>query len=279
MSIPPEQTAPYGDEIDLRALFLQLWRQRWLVVAITLAAMLAAALASLALPGVYRVESLVELEKMDTGSLQQSEGREILESRALLTAALKELAITTDPRDFEAKAEVIKDTRYLKFSLEGPDPAQVTRVTGKMVDLFVAQRNKLYQERRATVEKNLQEVGRELEQAGSEKGRINELIANLEEAPLSEIERKLYALQLAQLQGFQAQEKMGLKGQFLSLQDRLAGMNPAQVVDATSEAKKVRPRLLLNTAVAMVLGLMAGVFLALGRNWLAGLPPVASSQK
>ncbi|KYH32764.1 Wzz/FepE/Etk N-terminal domain-containing protein [Neomoorella mulderi] len=271
MNVPPSGSAlPYEDEVDLREILLVLWRQRWMIILITLAAVLASVLASVVLPPVYRVEALVELERVDTKAPQQNEGKAILESQALLTTALEQLAIPADPRSFKARGEVIKDTEYLRFSLEGQDPPQVAAVAGKMVALFIEQRNKVYEERRAPLEKELHKISRELEQSSTDREKINELIAGLEKAPLSQVEQKLYALQLAQLQGIQAQEKVGLTGQYLSLQDKLAAMHPAKIVDDLSEPEKVRPRLLLNAAVALVLGLMAGIFLALGRNWLAG---------
>ncbi|GEA14856.1 MAG: hypothetical protein PWR22_2162 [Moorella sp. (in: firmicutes)] len=271
MDVPLSEPArQYEDEIDLREILLVLWRQRWMITFITLAAVLASIIASLVLPPVYRVEALIELERIDAKALQQNEGKAILESQALLTTALEQLAVPADPKSFKTRGEAIKDTNYLKFFLEGRDPSQVAAVAAKMVALFIEERNKVYEERRASLEENLQKISQDLEQSNAEKEKINALIAGLEKAPLSEVEQKLYTLQLVQLQGIQAQEKVGLIGQYLSLQDRLAAMHPARIIDDISEPEKVRPRLLLNAAVALVLGIMTGIFLALGRNWLAG---------
>jgi len=60
-----------------------------------------------------------------------------------------------------------------------------------------------------------------------------------------------------------------LIAQYLSLQEKLAALHPARVVDSISEPLKVKPRLALNTAVSLVLGLMVGIFAALVRNWWA----------
>lgn len=260
----------YEDEVDLREILLILWHQRVMIIFITLVAVLAAILASVVLPPVYRVEALVELERVDAKDSQQSEGKAILESQDLLKAALEQLAISADPRSFKASGEVIKDTEYLRFSLEGRDARQVTSVAAKMLALFIEQRNKFYEEHRMPLEKDLQKISSDLEQASSDREKMNELIAGLEKAPLNEVEQKLYALQLAQVQGIQAQEKVGLTGQYLALQDKLASMHPAKIVNNLSEPEKVRPRLVLNAAVALVLGLMTGIFFALGRNWLVG---------
>ncbi|BCV20718.1 Wzz/FepE/Etk N-terminal domain-containing protein [Moorella sp. Hama-1] len=276
MNVPPTETAPlYDDEIDLRELLLVLWHQRVLIAVVTLIAVVAAALASLALPKVYRVEALIQMERLDNKQSVQSEGKEILESRALLTAALNQLAVQADPLTFKATGQPVKDTDYLQFSLEGRDPAQLTKVADKMVALFLDQRNKIYKERRAPLDENLHKITADLQQSGADKGKIDELITSLQKAPLSEVEQKLYALQLAQMQDLQAQEKVGLMQQYIALQDKLAAMQPAKIVDGFSEPVKVKPRLALNVAVAFILGLMVGVFLAFSRNWLAGFPPNA----
>ncbi|AOQ23345.1 hypothetical protein MTAT_25470 [Moorella thermoacetica] len=279
MNIPlAANTQQYEDEIDLREMLLVLWRQRLLIAFVTLAAVLAAVVASLALPKIYRVEALVEMERLDQKSPQQNEGKEILESRALLAKALQQLAIPADPLTFKATGEVVKDTDYLKFSLEGRDPGQVAALAGKMLTLFVDQRNQLYKERRAPLEEKLQKITQDLEQSETETGKINQLVSNLEKAPLGDLEKRLYELQLSQLRGLQAQEKVGLMEQYLSLQDKLAAIQPARVVDGVSDPVKVRPRLLLNVAVAFILGLMVGIFLAFGRNMMAGASPGAGDK-
>lgn len=279
MNIPlAANTQQYEDEIDLREMLLVLWRQRLLIAFVTLAAVLAAVVASLALPKIYRVEALVEMERLDQKSPQQNEGKEILESRALLAKALQQLAIPADPLTFKATGEVVKDTDYLKFSLEGRDPGQVAALAGKMLTLFVDQRNQLYKERRAPLEEKLQKITQDLEQSEAETGKINQLVSNLEKAPLGDLEKRLYELQLSQLRGLQAQEKVGLMEQYLSLQDKLAAIQPARVVDGVSDPVKVRPRLLLNVAVAFILGLMVGIFLAFGRNMMAGASPGAGDK-
>ncbi|MGI9862082.1 Wzz/FepE/Etk N-terminal domain-containing protein [Moorella naiadis] len=278
MNVPPAETAPlYDDEIDLRELLLVLWRQRVLIAVVTLIAAVAAVLASLALPRVYRVEALIQMERLDNKQSVQSEGKEILESRALLTAALNQLAVQADPLTFKATGQPVKDTDYLQFSLEGRDPAQLTKVADKIVALFIDKRNQIYKERRATLEEDLHRITTDLQQSETDKGKFDDLIASLQKAPLSAIEQKIYALQLAQMQDFQAQEKVGLMQQYLTLQDKLAAMQPAKIVDGFSEPMQVRPRLALNVAVALILGLMVGVFLAFGRNWLAGFPPAGRS--
>jgi len=79
-----------------------LWNHRCLIIAITLVAVLASILASLFLPPSYRVEALVELDKTDTQSLKPNEGKELLESRVLLTQALEQLSLDVDPLTFKS---------------------------------------------------------------------------------------------------------------------------------------------------------------------------------
>ncbi|MCG0279049.1 MAG: Wzz/FepE/Etk N-terminal domain-containing protein [Thermanaeromonas sp.] len=255
------------EEIDLKELLYTLWNHRRSIIAITLLAVLVSIAISFILPPAYRVEALIELDKTDAQSLKPNEGKEILESRVLLTRALEQLSLDLDPLSFKQRADIIKDTGYIKFSLEGRDPGQVKLVAEKVVNLFLEERNKVYRERRAPLEENLRKLESDLEQYQATRGKIAQIISTLENSSLSDVEKKLYALQLAQLSSAQAQEKVGLIAQYLSLQEKLAALHPARVVDSVSEPLKVKPRLALNTAVSLVLGLMVGIFAALVRNW------------
>lgn len=268
MDVPPiERTYHSEEEIDLRELLYTLWNHRRLIMAITLVAVLASILISLILPPAYRVEALVELDKTDAQALKPNEGKEILESRVLLTQALEQLSLDVDPLSFKARGEIVKDTGYIKFSLEGRDPGQVKLVAEKMLALFLEQRDKVYRERRAPLEENLRKLQSDLEESQATREKLEQIISTLEKSSLSDIEKKLYALQLAQLNSAQAQEKVGLIAQYISLQEKLAALHPARLVDSVSEPVKVKPRMALNTAVALVLGLMAGILAALVRNW------------
>ncbi|MGI9952143.1 Wzz/FepE/Etk N-terminal domain-containing protein [Moorellaceae bacterium AZ2] len=260
------------EEVDLRDLVLALWRQRRLIILVTLLALLASVLFSLFTPAVYRVEALVELDGTDPQSLKPNEGKEVLESRALLAQALDQLSLKADPSSFKPRGEIVKDTNYIKFSLEGRDPEETVAVAEKMLALFVEKRNQVYNERRAPLEENLEQISRDLEQGRRDREKVQAIIAGLEKESLGDIERQLYALQLSLLQGMQAQERVELMGQYLSLQDKLSSLHPARVIDGVSRPEKVRPRLVLNVALSVVLGLMAGTFLALGRTWWSQTP-------
>ncbi|HBT47961.1 MAG TPA: hypothetical protein DEA73_08850 [Peptococcaceae bacterium] len=255
------------EEIDLRELVLALWNQRRLIILVTLMALLAAVVFSLLSPPVYRVETLVELDNTDPESFKPNEAKEVLESRALLAKALEQLSLEVDPSIFEAEGEIVKDTNYIKFSLEGRDPEETTAVADKMLALFLEERNRVYREKLAPLKENLEQISQDLERGSIDRDRIQSIIASLEKEPLGDIERQLYALQLSLLQSMQAQERVGLMVQYLSLQDKLSSLHPARVIDGVSPPEKVRPRLFLNVAVAAVLGLMLGTFVALGRTW------------
>ncbi|MGB9860625.1 MAG: Wzz/FepE/Etk N-terminal domain-containing protein, partial [Moorellaceae bacterium] len=185
MDVPPiERTYRSEEEIDLRELLYTLWNHRRLIIAVTLVAVLASILLSLVLPPSYRVEALVELDKTDPQSLKPNEGKEILESRVLLTQALEQLSLEVDPLTFKAGGEIIKDSSYLKFSLEGRDPEQVKLVAEKMLDLFIQQRDKVYRERREPLEENLRKLQRDLEESQATREKMEQIISELEKSSL-----------------------------------------------------------------------------------------------
>ena len=54
-----QQQAVYEDEIDLRELFMVLWRGRWVIVVITFMAAVISVFIALSLPNIYRAEALL----------------------------------------------------------------------------------------------------------------------------------------------------------------------------------------------------------------------------
>ena len=54
-----QQQAVYEDEIDLRELFMVLWRGKWVIVVITFMAAVTSVFVALSLPNVYRAEALL----------------------------------------------------------------------------------------------------------------------------------------------------------------------------------------------------------------------------
>jgi len=226
------------EELDLREIFAAIGSKWRLVLAVTLICFLGAVLGSLIMPKVYKVEALVDLGNIENRPLKAAEAKEILESPSLLSRALKEMGLPDDPRALKAyriQAQPVEDSNYIKFSLEASGKKEIQPLGEKIISLFIEERNKDYQKQKLFLEENLKHIEESL--ARTEVG----------------TER--------------LQEKLGLLNLYLTYQDKLMALKPAEVVSGIREPLKVRPRLALNASLGLILGAMVGVFLALASHW------------
>jgi len=56
---PPQSQTVADDEIDLRELFLALWKGKWIIIAITFVFALGSVLYTLSLPNIYKADALL----------------------------------------------------------------------------------------------------------------------------------------------------------------------------------------------------------------------------
>ena len=258
------------EEVDLREILAAIGSKWRLVLAVTLLCFLGAVLGSLIMPKVYKAEALVDLGNIENHPLKAAEAKEILESPSLLARALKEMGLPDDSRALKAyriQAQPVKDSNYIKFSLETSKKKEIQPLGEKVISLFVEERNRDYQEQKLFLEENLKHIEENLARTEVGTERLSEAISSLERAPLGELDKKILTLQVLQIQGAQAQEKLGLLNLRLTYRNKLMALKPAKVVSGIGEPLKLRPRLALNAALGLILGAMVGVFLALASHW------------
>ena len=117
----------YGEEIDLREIFLVLWKRKWLIAGITFVFLLAAILYSLNHPKIYRVfmviePSIVEISPMGNylylDSPDNIKGK--IESNVYTLRILNALDVNPSDLDFELKVKAPRSANILVVSSEFP---------------------------------------------------------------------------------------------------------------------------------------------------------------
>jgi uncharacterized protein involved in exopolysaccharide biosynthesis len=115
----------YEDEIDLREIFLTLWRRKWLIAGITFAVVLVTALYSIIHPKIYEVFMVVEPGIIDVtmdgkydylDTADNIKGK--IESNSYFPRILKALHLTPDDMDFVFKANIPRNANVLVVSSE-----------------------------------------------------------------------------------------------------------------------------------------------------------------
>jgi len=225
------------DEIDLIDYVKVIWKRRILILAVFLLAVIISAIFSFVSPRVYEVEALLEIGGFAKEPIESPTALATGIEAGRYRFAIRE-ALNIDQRDYpEIKAENPKDTNLLIIKTEETDINLAKRILEKHIELILEEHEQKAEEEFLILEARIEE---------------NQSSLDLLKA------HKVYADQgIASLQNTVS-----------SLKERLSLFKATEVIKQPLASDiPISPRPLLNVAIAGILGLFAGVFLAFGREW------------
>jgi capsular polysaccharide biosynthesis protein len=275
-------------EVDLRDYFRVIWRKKWIILGITLTAILAAALASFTKPSQYQAQAVYQLQSAPTvkGVTLSSPSSEVavamLSSKELLRQAGKGLVDEARLLSSSLKVTVQKGD-LIQVELRGALPPTALReVLGRLIELFSSeikgQLEKEIQgellrlerglERLAALQAQLaQQIQELLERGENASLKVGELDATLEGFALRQELANLYG-RLAPLQ--REMDSLNLSKEELS-EIAGAGWEPLITISPPyASPAPIGPNRSMNLAVAGVLGLFVGVLLAFFIHYMEG---------
>lgn len=284
-----ESTLNTGDT-DLRKYFWLLWQWAWLIGLATLLAAGAAFIVSELQTPVYQASTTILVnEAPSTQSSNYSAiyltsqqltktYAEMLTKKPLLDKVRQNLGLSENV-EFDVKVNFIRDTQLVQLLVEHTDPFLAANVANEMVKVFSDDIRNLQQSKYAASKENLKAQLDYLDQQIVENQNALDAIIqnNLKQlqssgenveiqptAALLERARMLSAAEIDRLETRISQYRQ-LYASILSSyeQIRLAEAQTTtsfiQVEPATPPEKPIRPRTLLNTALAAVVGLMLAI--------------------
>lgn len=258
------------DEVDLRELILVLWKRRWLIASIFLAAVIIAAVISFAMPPTYEVSTIISLGVFpDPAYTTQASAREILLSDELLLTVINSLKLDVPREKFRSlketiKVEPIKDTNFLKISVKTRNRAEGKAIVENMVELFKERSEPSYQQHRQLLANQLASVQTRLSAIEKDISQTREVLKAIESTTgISSVEKDLRRSRTLEYLQSEESQRIGLLDRYLGLQKEINGLKDVQVIRGAREpVYPVKPNKKLNVAVAGILGLMVGVFAA-----------------
>lgn len=271
------------DEVDLRDVFRALARRRWTIVGVTLAAVLVSAvLSAWVLPPAYEASAILQpgSETRNTGNPSDPFSdavslAELLQSDGFVDRAEAGLGVDREHSALSVRATVVRNTQLVHLRVRARDPETARRAAELLATLAEEDSRAAAEIRRRALEDQLAEVARMAADAARTVARARAVaeseLASGRASPEALLV-KSYALNALAT----AQSAYGaLLEARRSLTLQLAEVQPVRVVVGPQLPRSpVAPRTGLNVIVALVTGLMAGVLLALLREWL-GRPPQA----
>lgn len=269
----------YDDEIELRDLIRPLWRRRWLILAVFVLSVLVAGVWSFMTAPVYQVYMLMSLGKYDS-PIYTSPGpaREVIISDDFIREVVEKLELEIPDEEFREfkrsiKVEPVSDANMLKISIETKDRAQGKAVLQQIFNSFYGKSLPVFERQQQLLKKQLNTVQTALDQVENNIRSTAETLQQIESGSAGNLDRDFRRSQLLEsAQGFE-QQRLALLDRTLGLQKDLNAMETAQVIRSPREpVYPIKPNKKLNVALAGVLGLMVGVFLAFGLEYVRNNP-------
>ena len=268
-SLPPD-VRPLSE--DLRFYFNLLWHWAWLIALAGVLAGIITFFVSRSLTPVYEAETTVLVDQGASSSTSEYQSilmserltqtyADLLTQNPVLEEVLEELELDLDLEDFRETITVqpVRDTQLIEIKVENQSAGSAMRIANTLVEVFIAQntarQSARYAASKANLEAQLERVDQNIEDTSQA---IEELGDGLE----NEAQRGQLELTLSQYRATYA----SLLGSYEEIRQAEAESvsNLVQVEPAGVPLEPVRPRTLVNTALAGVVGGM----LALGAVFL-----------
>ena len=262
-----DQPSNYTEEfIDLRQYSRIIWRWMWLLVLCAVLAGGAAFLVSRSMTPVYAASTTLlineapDAQTSDYTALLMSERlartyAQMLAQRPVLSAVIEDLELEMDVEDLQGAVEIqpVRDTQLIELTVENENPYTAVTITNAIVAEFQKQNSVLqisrYAESKKSFEAQLERLDAQIKE--SEAG-ISALDPIEEEAQIERLRADLTKYQASYSELLQSYEEL-----------RVAEANSVstvvQVEPAVPDLDPVRPRTLMNTALAIVVGGMLGL--------------------
>ena len=274
----------YEDEIDLREIFAVLWRWKWTIIGVTLASMiLAFVISKFFMDPVYEAHTVVAPAAMSSvngssltyvvnaeNSLQWQMGEDmnaalklpqvsgqnfnaLLTSNHVIFRSLQVLSLDQNINAIRERVKVNHDaaTATTEIVVSGTDPQENSELANTLVNQTISYVKELNQQNMATM---LNTLGSQLSQAEAD---LEDALNKPQEEYVNEsrrereIERREHMVELLSGKIMELQ----LLQSFMNDQEQIIVLSPA-----TPPKNPVSPRIMLNTAIAAVLGFMLVIF-------------------
>jgi succinoglycan biosynthesis transport protein ExoP len=252
---------------DLRRYFALLWRWGWVIALATLLAAVTAYLISRRMTPIYQASTTLLINEApanrttDYSSILTSERlaqtyTEMLSKNPVLQAVIDELGLSMQTRDLQKMIDVqmVRDTQLIEVKVDNPDPVLAAKIANVLVARFADQTQTLQASRYSSSKQNLET---QLARIDDQIQTTSEQIAALGDASENTAERDRLETALAQYR----QTYATLLQSYEQVRVAEAGStsNVVQIESAGVPEAPIRPRKLVNTALAGMVGLMFSV--------------------
>ncbi len=255
--------------MELKQYLTILWRWAWLILIGTLLAAATAYIASLFIRPVYAASTTLLINQApsdkvtDYNALITSERLartyvEMLTTRPVLDEAIQtlNLGLTSESLAAMVKVTYVRDTQLISVEVENEDPALAANLADLIPEIFRRQNSELqtsrYAESKASLGQQLTALDQQVQQTQTKIDALGAPGDASEQAELTRLQSEMAQLRQSYANVLQSYEN-------IRLAEAQSTSNILVVEPAQTPTEPVRPKPLLNTALAAVVGLMLAV--------------------
>jgi polysaccharide biosynthesis transport protein len=259
------ESKPFSDE--LRHYFGLIWRWVWLLILATLLAGLSAYFVSKRMTPVYQASTTLLINEApstrsaDYTSILTSERlartySEMLTKKPVLDSVISNMGLNLEVKDLQrmVTVELVRDTQLINVVVEDTDPNRATNIANELIKVFSDQTSSLQASRYAASKENLEvqltRIDEQIQTTADSLTSLPDVSANKSERDRLETVLTQYRQTYASLLQSYEQVRVAEAGSY---------SNVVQVDPATPPDHPIRPRVLMNTALAMIVGLMLAI--------------------
>lgn len=253
----------------------------WVLVLCPVLAAGVAFLVSSAMTPIYRAQATLLVEQSQVpGTTQYNDilaaerlsrtYSRLVTSRSVLEETITRLNLLLTPEELEKQIEVtpVRDTQLVQVAVLDPSPERAATIANTLAQVFIEQQQ---QRQRALTGSSREELQRNIDDVKARIEQLSSRIAELEQRPdanslavqteLSGLRSELNQAQTTYSSLLEAQQRMALA-------EAQVGTRVLVVEQAVPPTEFVKPRILLNTGLAGLLGLALGIGLVLVAGYL-----------
>lgn len=225
------------DEIDLMDYVKVILKRKELILTLFFGAVIVAGILSLLLPKTYKVEAVLETGQI-AGTEIESPVQVVkkIESDVYGILIREKLAIS-EKKYLKTKTENPKDTRLVVITIESTDTQRAKDILDETISFVLKEHQEKFAEKISLMEEEIAKIEQQLDFLKSYKTYADEGIAQLQ-AQLSNKKRELGNSKMTEM-----------------------------IKPPTVSEEPIKPKPILNMAIAGILGLFVGIFLAFGKEW------------
>ncbi len=251
--------------MDLQGYIRVIWRKKWVVILTVVVTLVIVAVGSLITTRIYSANAVIRIATASSGSISYTDYIyadrlvntyvKIANSRLVLDDLIKRLNLSEVP---VVRVEIVPNTELINIIVEDPNPATAQAAANTLAEILIEQSKSLYSGGGKDPKLILAEQLTQLEQElNEERGAYDELIRN-SPSDTEAIAGSLQSLNLKE----QTYSTLLAQYEDTRLRDAIRANTISLVETAQLPTKAIRPNLLINFGLGLILSAMAGLGLA-----------------